>query len=228
VSGADRRGHLSARPARPFRVTEIFPSIPGESSRAGLPTTFVRLTGCGLRCSWCDTAYAFSGGEDLSADEVLARVERAGLPAVCLTGGEPLEQEGAGALMHLLLGRGVAVSVETGGHVDVGVCPPGAMVVMDLKCPGSGMERKNRWENLPLLRAGDEVKLVLEDEADYTWARGVLRDRPIPQGVGVLLSPVHGKLDPKDLVGWVVRDRLPVRVNLQLHKYVWGPDATGV
>ncbi len=228
MTGTDRRGMPLPPILRPFRVTEVFTSIQGESSRAGLPTTFVRLTGCGLRCEWCDTAYAFSGGEELDASAILARIEDAGLPTVCFTGGEPLEQEGIGALMQALVDRGRAVSVETGGHRDIGVVPDAVMVVMDLKCPGSGMERKNRWENLALLRPGDEVKLVLSSEADYAWARQTLRERELPPGVGVLLSPVHGELDPRALVAWVVRDKLAVRVNLQLHKYVWGTDATGV
>lgn len=228
MTGIDRRGKPLLPLARSLRVTEIFTSIQGESSRAGLPTTFVRLTGCGLRCSWCDTAYAFSGGEEMTTEAVLARIVDAGLTNVCLTGGEPLEQDGAGALMQAVLGGGRAVSVETGGHCDIGVVPTGAIVVMDLKCPGSGMERKNRWENVPLLRPGDEVKLVVRDEADYVWAKGALAAHPLPDGVGVLLSPVHGELDPRDLVGWVVRDRLAARVNLQLHKYVWGADARGV
>jgi 7-carboxy-7-deazaguanine synthase len=229
VTGSlDRRGQPCPAFTGSLRVTEIFTSIQGESSRAGLPTTFVRLTGCGLRCSWCDTAYAFSGGEALDGGQILARVEAAGLRAVCLTGGEPLEQPGAGALLYALLERGYAVSVETGGHVDIGIVPAGVMAVVDVKCPGSAMERRNRWENLTLLRPGDELKLVLRDEADYAYARTFLRERAVPDGVGVLLSPVHGTLDPRELVAWVVRDRLGVRVNLQLHKYVWGPDVTGV
>jgi 7-carboxy-7-deazaguanine synthase len=228
VTGSDRRGIPFAPIACPLRVTEVFTSIQGESSRAGLPTTFVRFTGCGLRCDWCDTAYAFSGGEQWSWEAIVARIESAGVPTVCFTGGEPLEQEGVGALMQVLLDRGHSVSVETGGHQDIGIVPARAIVVMDVKCPGSGMQRKNRLENLALLRPGDEVKFVLRNETDYTWARLVLHERELPSGVGVLFSPVHGELDARDLVGWVVRDKLAVRVNLQLHKYVWGPDATGV
>ena len=224
----NRRGQSYGPISRPFRVTEIFTSIQGESSRAGLPTTFIRLTGCGLRCRWCDTTHAFAGGELVTAADLVERVQRAGLPHVCLTGGEPLEHEGAGALMLQLAQRGLRVSLETGGHCDIGVVPPEVSVVLDLKCPGSGMQARNRWENLGLLRGGDEIKFVLSDEGDYRWARTALSERPIPAGVGILLSPVHAALDPRDLVAWVVRDRLPVRVNLQLHKFVWGPEAIGV
>jgi 7-carboxy-7-deazaguanine synthase len=188
----------------------------------------VRLTGCGLRCTWCDTPYAFTGGETLTPDDVIARATGPAIPFVCLTGGEPMDHPECGALAQAFLDRNYRVSVETGGYHDISTLPNHAAAIVDVKCPGSAMESHNRWANFESLLPGDELKFVLRDERDYVWARRVLSERPAPDGVGVLFSPVHGALDPRDLVGWVVRDRLSVRVNLQIHKYVWGPDATGV
>ncbi|MBI2895273.1 MAG: radical SAM protein [Deltaproteobacteria bacterium] len=224
----NRDGQPFAPIARHFEVAEIFSSIQGESSLQGLPCSFVRFAGCGLRCDWCDTKYAFDGGEVLSARAILARVASSGLPLVCLTGGEPLDQAECGALAQAFLDEGFAVSVETGGFRDIGALPCRAKVIMDVKCPGSGMERRNRWQNLAKLLPGDELKFVVRDETDYTYARTVLHDHPLPDDVAVLVSPVHGELDPRDLIGWLIRDKLRARVNLQLHKYVWGPEATGV
>ena len=224
----NRRGEIY-RPLRgPFRVTEIFTSIQGESSLQGLPCTFVRLTGCGLRCTWCDTPYAFGGGESLAPDEVVERATSPGVPFVCLTGGEPMDHPECGALAQKFLDKGWRVSVETGGYHDISALPNHAAAIVDVKCPGSGMEPRNRWANYQVLLPGDELKFVLQDAGDYAYARRVLEERPVPEGVGVLFSPVHGQLDPRDLVGWIVRDRLPVRLNLQIHKWVWGSDATGV
>lgn len=205
-----------------LRVTEVFHSLQGESSRVGLPTTFVRLTGCPLRCRWCDTAYAFHGGENLTVDQVLERVARFGPRHVCVTGGEPLAQKGCRALLAALCEHGYDVSLETSGAVDIGGIDARVSVVMDLKAPGSGEERKNRWSNLALLRPGDEIKLVLAGESDYVWARAVLEEKRLASICQVLFSPVAGSLDPAQLADWILRDRLPVRMQLQLHKILWG------
>jgi 7-carboxy-7-deazaguanine synthase len=205
-----------------LRVTEVFHSLQGESSRVGLPTTFVRLTGCPLRCRWCDTAYAFHGGENLTVDQVLERVARFGPRHVCVTGGEPLAQKGCRALLAALCEHGYDVSLETSGAVDIGGIDARVSVVMDLKAPGSGEERKNRWSNLALLRPGDELKLVLAGESDYVWARAVLEEKRLASICQVLFSPVAGSLDPAQLADWILRDRLPVRMQVQLHKILWG------
>jgi len=205
-----------------LRVTEVFHSLQGESSRVGLPTTFVRLTGCPLRCRWCDTAYAFHGGENLTIAQVLERVARRQPRHVCVTGGEPLAQKGCRPLLAALCDGGYDVSLETSGALDIEGIDPRVSVVMDLKAPGSGEERKNRWSNLALLRPGDEIKLVLADEADYLWARTALEDKRLASICPVLLSPVAGGLDPAQLADWILRDRLPVRMQVQLHKILWG------
>ena len=230
MKDVDRAGRPLPPLPRAFRVAEMFTSIQGESSHAGLPCTFVRLTGCGLRCAWCDTAYAFHGGEDVAATAIVERVRAAGVPFACLTGGEPLEQPGAGALCRSILDAlpGMRVTVETGGHRDISILPPDAIAILDVKCPGSGMERRNDPANLARLRPGDEVKFVLADERDYAFAREFLADAPIPPGVGVLVSPVHGRLDPRHLAARMTRACVAARLNLQTHKYVWGADARGV
>ncbi len=205
-----------------LRVTEVFHSLQGESSRVGLPTTFVRLTGCPLRCRWCDTAYAFHGGENLTVGQVLERVARSGPRHVCVTGGEPLAQKGCRTLLAALCEGGYDVSLETSGAVDIGGIDARVSVVMDLKAPGSGEDRKNRWSNLALLRPGDEIKLVLAGEADYLWARTALEEKRLASICQVLFSPVAGSLDPAQLADWILRDRLPVRMQVQLHKILWG------
>ena len=209
-----------------LRITEIFASVQGESSRVGLPTVFVRLTGCPLRCTWCDTAYAFTGGSTRTLDDILAEVARHGLRHVCVTGGEPLAQKGCLALLTALCDAGYDVSLETSGALDIAEVDARVARIVDLKAPGSGEVDKNRYENIPMLRASDEVKIVLADAADYDWARAQIATHGLDQRCSVLLSPVAGALDPAELAEWVVRDRLPVRFQLQLHKILWN-DARG-
>ena len=205
-----------------LRVTEIFCSIQGESSRVGLPTVFVRLTGCPLRCVWCDTAYAFSGGEALAIDEVLQRVGAFGCGTVCVTGGEPLAQKGCLPLLEALCDAGFSVSLETSGALDIGGVDPRVARIVDLKAPGSGECEKNRWENLALLTAHDELKFVLASREDYDWAVSACRQRRLFERCPVLFSPVQGPLDPAQLAQWILDDRLPLRFQLQLHKVLWG------
>jgi 7-carboxy-7-deazaguanine synthase len=201
-----------------LRITEIFFSIQGESSHAGLPCAMVRLTGCNLRCVWCDTEYSFTGGEMMAIGEVLARVERFPTKRVEITGGEPLLQKGAPVLAKKLLERGYTVLCETSGERDIDLMPPGVKRIMDLKAPMSGEVEANRWDNLEKLREGDELKIVLQDSGDYLWARDVIRSRKLEGRVPILLSPVHGALDPRLLAQWILDDGLEARLNLQLHK----------
>lgn len=210
-------------------IHEIYASIQGESSFAGLPCTFVRTSGCNLRCSWCDTPQAFHGGTKMSRAEVLAKALAFDTPLVELTGGEPLLQAGTLPLLRELCDAGKTVLIETSGERDISAIDPRVHRIVDLKAPGSGEAAKNRWENLAHLTQRDEVKFVLKDRADYAWARDVVQRENLAARVHqVLVSPVHGALDPKDLVAWVLEDKLPVRVNLQLHKYIWGAEAQGV
>jgi 7-carboxy-7-deazaguanine synthase len=223
--------HLSSAVAKEdtLRVHEIYASIQGESSFAGVPCTFVRLTGCNLRCAWCDTAHAFYEGERLGRGEVLARALSFGTPLVELTGGEPLLQPGALPLMRELADAGRTVLVETSGERDISGVDPRVHRIVDLKAPASGESARNRWANLLLLTKRDEVKIVLADRADYEWARDKIREHRLAERAGhVLLSPVHGELDPKDLVAWILEDQLPARFQLQMHKHIWPPDARGV
>lgn len=213
-------------PAVKLRITEIFASIQGESTWVGLPTVFVRLTGCPLRCSWCDTAYAFTGGENRSLDEVLAEVARHGLKHVCVTGGEPLSQKGCLPLLSALCDAGYAVSLETSGALDIGAVDPRVSRIMDLKAPGSGEVERNLYDNIAHLKADDEVKIVLANANDYAWAKQQIATHRLAERCTVLLSPVAGELDPAQLAEWIVRDRLPVRFQLQLHKILWN-DARG-
>lgn len=213
-------------PAVKLRITEIFASIQGESTWVGLPTVFVRLTGCPLRCSWCDTAYAFTGGENRSLDEVLAEVARHGLKHVCVTGGEPLSQKGCLPLLSALCDAGYAVSLETSGALDIGAADPRVSRIMDLKAPGSGEVERNLYDNIAHLKAEDEVKIVLANADDYAWAKQQIATHRLAERCTVLLSPVAGELDPAQLAEWIVRDRLPVRFQLQLHKILWN-DARG-
>lgn len=224
----------AGRVPRSLRVTEIFHSIQGESTWAGMPCTFVRLTGCPLRCVWCDTAYAFSGGERMSFDAILAAVGAHGCDLVELTGGEPLAQAGACALVDRLLDEGFTVLVETSGAVDVGPLDPRAHRIMDLKCPGSGEVARNLWSNLDHLTARDEVKFVVRDRADYEWARDVIVDRGLADRIrdgslnALLMSPVWGETNLEEMAGWILEDGLPVRFQTQLHKHIWGAEAKGV
>ncbi|MBU0753041.1 MAG: 7-carboxy-7-deazaguanine synthase QueE [Gammaproteobacteria bacterium] len=213
---------MTAEAGAKLRISEIFHSIQGESSRAGLPTVFVRLTGCPLRCTWCDTEYAFAGGEAMSTAQVLDRVAAFGCPVVCVTGGEPLAQKSCHELLVALCDGGYSVSLETSGALDV--CGVDARVsrIVDLKAPDSGECDKNRWENLACLNPRDELKIVLASEADYLWAKkSALAARRLDEICPVLFSPVAGKLDPAQLAEWILRDRLPVRFQLQMHKLLW-------
>ncbi len=211
-----------------LRVTEIFHSIQGESTQSGRPCVFVRLTGCNLRCVWCDTAYAFHGGEPRSVEEVVDAVRGFGCPLVEITGGEPLLQPDAIPLMARLLEEGFEVMLETGGSLPIDSVPVGVRRIVDVKCPGSGEAERNRWENLAALRPGDELKFVIADRGDYEWAAMQIRERRGSDGCPILFAPVHDRLDAKDLAEWVLADRLPVRVQLQIHKILWPGVERGV
>jgi 7-carboxy-7-deazaguanine synthase len=209
-------------------INEIFYSIQGESSRAGQPCVFVRLTACDLRCSWCDTPYAFDEGRKMSVDEVVGAVERYGCPLVEITGGEPLLQEDVYELMERLQRAGRTVMLETGGHRSIARVPADVLKIVDVKCPGSGEADRNDWSNLEALAPHDEVKFVIRDRADYEFARGVISRHRLADRAAVLLSPVHGVLEPRMLSEWLLADRLPARLQLQLHKYIWPSDTRGV
>ena len=210
-------------------VNEIFHSIQGESTHVGRPCVFVRLTACDLRCAWCDTPYAFTEGHRMSVDDVLARVAGFECAVVEITGGEPLLQRDVYPLMAGLLVAGHTVMLETGGHISVEEVPPGVIKVMDVKCPGSGESEKNCWENMARLAPHDEVKFVIRDRADYDYAKQVIARYSLAgRCAAVLFSPVHGALAPKDLAAWILEDRLTVRLQLQIHKYIWGADVRGV
>jgi len=210
-------------------INEIFHSIQGESSYAGQPCVFVRLTACDLRCTWCDTEYAFYEGKKRALEEVIGEVDSFGCSLVEVTGGEPLLQEEVYPLMQGLLDRGKTVLLETGGHRDTSRVPDEVVTILDVKCPGSGESHRNDWSNLERLRAHDEVKFVVKDRADYEWARDVVAQRGLAgRAAAIHFSPVHGELDPKTLSEWVLADRLAVRVQLQIHKYIWSPTTRGV
>jgi 7-carboxy-7-deazaguanine synthase len=210
-------------------INEIFHSVQGESTYAGRPCVFVRLTACDLRCSWCDTAYAFYEGSKRSLDDVIGEVDRYGCSLVEVTGGEPLLQEDVYPLMQRLLDSGKTVLLETGGHRSTKRVPADVVTILDVKCPGSGEVGKNDWTNLERLRQRDEVKFVVKDRADYEFARDIIARHDLAgRASAIHLSPVHGVLEPKTLSAWVLADRLPVRVQLQLHKYIWSPDTRGV
>lgn len=210
-------------------INEIFFSIQGESSHAGRPCVFVRLTGCDLRCHWCDTPYAFDEGRRISVEQVVAEVEAHGCTLVEITGGEPLLQPDVYPLMDRLLASGKTVLLETGGHIDISRVPSAVIKVVDVKCPGSGESERADLANLRRLAAHDEVKFVIRDRQDYEFARRVVAEhRLADRCVAVLMSPVHRVLQPQQLAEWVLTDRLPVRVQVQLHKYIWGDDVRGV
>jgi 7-carboxy-7-deazaguanine synthase len=210
-------------------INEIFYSIQGESTQAGRPCVFVRLTACDLRCSWCDTPYAFYEGRKMSVDEVADAVARYDCDLVEITGGEPLLQEDVYPLMERLLATGRTVMLETGGHRPIDRVPAGVLKIVDVKCPASGEAGRNDWSNLARLAPHDEVKFVIQDRADYDFARAVIDEHALPSRAGaILMSPVHGVLDPKTLSEWMLADRVPARLQLQLHKYIWSPAARGV
>jgi 7-carboxy-7-deazaguanine synthase len=205
-----------------LRLTEIFFSLQGEASRAGLPTVFVRLTGCPLRCTWCDTTYSFTGGEPASIESVLAEVAKYPARQVCVTGGEPLAQKECLPLLSALCDAGYDVSLETSGALDIAAVDPRVARIMDLKAPDSGECVKNRWENLAVLNPRDEIKIVVASRGDYEWARDLLDKRKLDALCPVLLSPAQGLVDPKALAEWILEDGLNVRFQLQLHKLLWG------
>jgi 7-carboxy-7-deazaguanine synthase len=209
-------------------VTELYRSIQGETQYAGLPCTLVRTTGCDLRCSYCDSAFAFQGGTDMSLEQIAAEVAALGAPLVLLTGGEPMLQRDLPALARRLLEGGHRVMIETSGAHLLDALPPEVMRIVDVKTPGSGESHRIRWEVLATLRRQDAAKFVLTDEEDYRWAVDIIRRHDLGARTEVLLSPVHGQLDPQALVEWMLRDRVQARLNLQLHKYIWDPSARGV
>jgi 7-carboxy-7-deazaguanine synthase len=210
-------------------VNEIFHSIQGESTFVGEPCVFVRLTACDLRCSWCDTPYAFYEGRKMSVDEVLNEVERFNCRTVEVTGGEPLLQREVYPLMSRLLESGKTVLLETGGHRSIEDVPAGVVRIVDVKCPGSGESDKMDWDNLKRVTKADQVKFVINDRRDYEFARDVVAREGLPERVGaVLFSPVHGVMDARALAAWILADALPVRLQLQAHKFIWGPDVRGV
>lgn len=210
-------------------VNEIFHSIQGESTYVGEPCVFVRLTACDLRCTWCDTAYAFHEGRKMSIDEVLARVESYGCGTVEITGGEPLLQREVYPLMDRLLASGKRVLIETGGHRSIADVPAGVIRIVDVKCPGSGEAAKMDWENLRRVTRHDQVKFVLKHREDYDYARDVVTREQLAGRVdAILFSPVHGVLDARQLAEWILADRLPVRLQLQAHKFIWSPETRGV
>lgn len=210
-------------------VNEIFFSIQGESTLAGRPCAFVRLTGCNLRCSYCDTEYAFHEGRRMTVGEIAEQVGAYGADLVEITGGEPLLQQGVHALVEQLLACGMTVMIETSGALDIGRLDPGVVRIVDIKCPASGESSRNLWSNVEFLTRRDEVKFVLSDRADYEWAREVMRRHNLPSRVNaVLMSCAFGRLEPARLAAWILTDGLPVRLQLQAHKYIWAPDARGV
>ncbi|MGH8012556.1 MAG: radical SAM protein [Candidatus Binataceae bacterium] len=215
-------------PAR-VRVNEIFYSVQGESTWCGRPCVFVRLTGCNLRCRWCDTAYAFYEGRQMPVSSVIAAVADYGCELVEITGGEPLLQKGVHALISALLEIGYTVMLETSGERDISGVDPRVIRIVDIKCPGSGESARNRWSNLAHLGVHDEVKFVLTDRRDYEWARAVIERERLPSRVNaVLMSPAFGELEAVALAHWILQDRLPVRMQLQMHKYIWPPNTRGV
>lgn len=210
-----------------LRITEIFFSIQGESTHIGRPCVFVRLTGCNLRCTWCDSEYTFTGGERISLDDIVAQVRSYGCNLVEVTGGEPLAQRESFDLIRRLCDEGFEVLIETSGSIDTTPVDPRAKLILDVKCPGSGEVEKNLWSNLDRLRPGDEIKFVIADRTDYEFARRIVQERDLGRWT-VLFSPVWGQLDLKSLAEWMLADRLPARLQTQLHKHVWGADVHGV
>ncbi len=211
-----------------IKINEIYLSVQGESTRTGLPCIFIRLTGCNLRCSWCDTAYAFHEGKNMSIDEILQKVANFGIHLVEITGGEPLMQDNVYTLMRRLIESGYKVMLETGGSISLERVPKEVIKIMDLKCPGSGEQEKNNLDNLKLLVPHDEVKFVILDKKDYEWSRDIIKRYKINETAHILISPVFDKLELKEIVKWILKDRLPVRLQTQLHKIIWDKNTIGV
>jgi len=211
-----------------LEVTEIYKSVQGESTYIGLPCVFVRLTGCNLRCVWCDTTHAFHSGENLSIDQIVDQVKSYGINLVEITGGEPLLQKEVFPLMESLLMNKFQVMLETSGSLSIKNVPKEVIKILDLKCPGSGEENKNLWENLNHLASTDEIKFVIADKVDYEWSKKVLQDYKFDKKIPILFSPVFEKLKLKDLTEWILADNLSVRLHTQLHKYIWDPKTIGV
>lgn len=206
-----------------LKVNEIFKSIQGESTYAGLPCSFIRLTGCNLRCSYCDTTYAYEKGIDMGLEEILTDMELLGCGLVEITGGEPLLQEGVDGLARALLGQGYGVLVETNGSLNIDVLPEGTVRIVDIKCPGSGMSERMDWKNVERLRATDEVKFVLSSREDYDWAKEIMDRYTLAKRVKVLLGVAFGRLEPRPLAEWILQDGLEARLQIQLHRYIWPP-----
>jgi 7-carboxy-7-deazaguanine synthase len=219
---------MSDERADQVRITELYASVQGESTHVGKPCVFVRLTGCNLRCTWCDSVHTFTGGAWRSVDEVVAEVAAFGLRTVEVTGGEPLVQRGAFTLLQRLVDAGHEVLLETSGSRPIDEVPDGVHIILDLKPPGSGEVEANLWSNLPLLGGGDEVKFVIASRGDYEWARAVVAEHRLAERCVVLFSPAWGQVSLPAMAAWIVEDRLPVRFQVQLHKVVWGADAQGV
>ncbi|MDT7042591.1 7-carboxy-7-deazaguanine synthase QueE [Candidatus Nitronereus thalassa] len=218
----------SSSPDSTLRITEIFHSIQGESTFAGEPCVFVRLTGCPLRCTWCDTAYAFHGGTDMSLATVLDQVKSYGCRLVEVTGGEPLSQAAAFPLIAGLCDEGLEVLIETSGAMDISTVDPRAKIILDIKCPGSDMEDRTRWDNLQHITQKDQIKFVISDRRDYDWAVDVVHRHHLADRCPVLFSPVFGGQELRPMAEWILQDRLPVRFQVQLHKFIWNPETRGV
>lgn len=214
--------------AERLRIIEVYPSIQGESTWAGLPCVFVRLAGCNLRCTWCDSEFTFKGGEHRSISDVVQEACSHEIDLVEVTGGEPLAHRQAVPLMEQLLARGKTVLLETSGSLDVSKVPQGVHIIMDLKCPDSGEEKSNLWSNLDHLNKTAEIKFVIASQKDYEWAKTVCRKHELSERFEVLFSPVHGNIDPSHMVDWILADRLKVRLQIQMHKVIWPPEARGV
>ena len=212
-----------------LNIIEIFASVQGETSLSGLPTTFIRLAACNLRCTWCDTNYSFGRGTPMSLEEIIDQTQKNNCRHVCVTGGEPLLQENVYPLMKALADQNYRLSLETGGSLSIEKVDPRVKTILDIKCPGSGMSHKNLWSNIPLLNANSEVKFVILDRTDYEYAKEICTKHNLYEAVNeVLFSPVFGLMEAKTLVEWILQDQLPIRLNLQLHKFIWDPKTKGV
>ena len=225
MASATASGVAGGTEAARLKITEVFLSLQGESTLAGWPTVFVRLTGCPLRCSYCDTAYAFHGGQWRTIPELVAEVAGRGVRHVCVTGGEPLAQRNCLPLLGALCDAGHVVSLETSGAIDIAPVDPRVIRVVDIKTPASGEVARNRWDNLALLRGEDQVKFVICNRADYEWSRGIVAEHGLAARCTVLFSPSQGQVEARQLADWIVEDRLPVRFQFQLHKLLWGGEA---